>query len=100
MEHCLIYRFVLGNIKDLPVNVTNIKTKSVTLEWAQFRMDDDQRKLLAYSVYITEAPHQNLTIYDGRDACGQDKLVYLKLKKNVILYIPKTGSNSNNQYTS
>ncbi|KAJ8926815.1 hypothetical protein NQ314_020663 [Rhamnusium bicolor] len=45
--------------------------KSVTLEWKQFKMDD-QRKLLGYIVYCIEAPHKNITMYDGRDACGQD----------------------------
>nr|WML96173.1 insulin receptor [Colaphellus bowringi] len=59
------------NITPLKVNVTNITNKSVTLKWNPFHMDD-QRKLLAYIIYIKEAPYRNVTLYDGRDACGQD----------------------------
>nr|XP_023021383.1 insulin-like receptor [Leptinotarsa decemlineata] len=59
------------NITPLKVNVTNITNKSVTLKWKPFHMDD-QRKLLAYIIYIREAPYRNVTLYDGRDACGLD----------------------------
>nr|CAI5859006.1 unnamed protein product [Callosobruchus analis] len=60
------------DVKPLHVNITKIGTRSVTLEWRQFQMKDDQRKLLGYIVYLIEAPYRNVTIYDGRDACGQD----------------------------
>lgn len=30
------------------------------------------RSLLGYVVYFTEAPSKNMTLYDGRDACGGD----------------------------
>lgn len=33
---------------------------------------DDPRKLLGYEVYTIEAPNRNVTLYDGRDACGGD----------------------------
>lgn len=33
---------------------------------------DDARKLLGYEVYTIEAPYKNVTLYDGRDACGGD----------------------------
>lgn len=32
----------------------------------------DVRSLLGYVVYFVEAPYQNVTMYDGRDACGGD----------------------------
>lgn len=59
-------------MKDLPVNISNIDSNYITLEWNQFEMED-QRSLLAYTVYCIEAPSKNITLYDGRDACGQDK---------------------------
>lgn len=33
---------------------------------------DDPRSLLGYVVYYMVAPSQNVTLYDGRDACGGD----------------------------
>lgn len=53
------------------VNVTRRLSKAAVLEWEQFQMQD-QRKLLGYIVYLTEAQHENVTLYDGRDACGGD----------------------------
>ncbi|CAG9816610.1 unnamed protein product [Phaedon cochleariae] len=60
------------NIIPLQLNVTDIKNKEVTLRWVPFQIDD-QRKLLAYSVYIRETPLRNVSFYDGRDACGTDE---------------------------
>ncbi|KAG5880193.1 hypothetical protein JTB14_006626 [Gonioctena quinquepunctata] len=60
------------NIVPLVVNITNIENKSVNLEWQPFQMDD-QRKLLAYIIYIREAPYKNVSMYEGRDACGLDE---------------------------
>lgn len=59
------------NVTDLPVKITYVDSNYITLEWNQFEMED-QRSLLAYTLYCTEAPSQNITLYDGRDACGQD----------------------------
>ncbi|XP_056645512.1 insulin-like receptor [Diorhabda sublineata] len=59
------------NISTLIVNVTNIRSNSSTLQWESFYLDDP-RKLLAYIVYYVEAPYDNVTQYDGKDACGQD----------------------------
>lgn len=33
---------------------------------------DDERVLLGYIVYYMVAPYRNVTMYDGRDACGGD----------------------------
>lgn len=54
------------------VNVTPY-TKGAILEWQPFG-GGDYRKLLGYVVYRIEAPHKNITLYDGRDACGGDGL--------------------------
>lgn len=59
-------------------NVTELKTKVIKktprgaiIEWEAF-MHHDTRSLLGYIVYFIEAPNQNVTMYDGRDACGGD----------------------------
>jgi Receptor L domain len=44
---------------------------SVILSWDALEIDDD-RTLLGYVVYYIVAPFQNVTMYDGRDACGGD----------------------------
>lgn len=64
--------FSVGNVKNLEVSVVEIHNKIVLLEWQQFKIDD-HRKLLGYIVYSIEATHKNITLYDGRDACGEDK---------------------------
>lgn len=53
------------------VTIKAITSRAVILEWPPFNMDD-HRKLLGYVVYSIEAPHKNITLYDGRDACGGD----------------------------
>ncbi|XP_018333468.1 insulin-like receptor [Agrilus planipennis] len=59
------------NVTDLQVNVTTIDSQMVSLSWVPFKLYD-QRKLLGYIVYSMEAPYKNVTLYDGRDACGED----------------------------
>lgn len=41
------------------------------LKWDPYELDDP-RSLLGYVLYYTEAPFRNVTLYDGRDACGGD----------------------------
>lgn len=48
-----------------------VGSRGVVLEWQSFKIDD-QRRLLGYIVYYIEAPTRNVTLYDGRDACGGD----------------------------
>ncbi|XP_076760117.1 insulin-like receptor-like [Xylocopa sonorina] len=59
-------------------NVTELKTRvgkksawGAVIEWEPF-IHHDARSLLGYVVYFIEAPNQNVTMYDGRDACGGD----------------------------
>ncbi|CAH0562735.1 unnamed protein product [Brassicogethes aeneus] len=60
------------NVSELKVNVTLITSKGVVLVWRPFELDGDERQLLGYIVYSIEAPYRNVTVYDGRDACGVD----------------------------
>lgn len=60
-----------GDVRKMEVNVATVHSRSVILNWMGFNIDD-QRKLLGYVVYSIEAPYQNVTMYDGRDACGGD----------------------------
>ncbi|KAL3289679.1 hypothetical protein HHI36_023083 [Cryptolaemus montrouzieri] len=59
------------DVKELAVKVKKIQSKAVSLSWQPFRLDD-QRNLLGYIVYSIESKYRNLTLYDGRDACGGD----------------------------
>ncbi|OAD57588.1 Insulin-like receptor [Eufriesea mexicana] len=59
-------------------NVTELKTRvgkkspwGAVIEWEPF-VHHDARSLLGYVVYFIEAPNKNVTMYDGRDACGGD----------------------------
>jgi insulin receptor len=62
---------VVGNVTTLHAHVTKRESSAVIIEWNSFD-HYDQRTLLGYVVYYIEAPYQNLTLYDGRDACGGD----------------------------
>lgn len=62
---------VACNVTKLHARVTKIDYSAVLIEWDQFE-HHDPRTLLGYVVYYIEAPYQNLTLYDGRDACGGD----------------------------
>ncbi|XP_043602094.1 insulin-like receptor isoform X3 [Bombus pyrosoma] len=59
-------------------NVTELRTRvgkkspwGAVIEWEPF-IHHDARSLLGYVVYFIEAPNMNVTMYDGRDACGGD----------------------------
>ncbi|XP_030045590.1 insulin-like growth factor 1 receptor [Microcaecilia unicolor] len=43
----------------------------IKLMWERFRMQD-YRDLLSFTVYYKEAPFQNVTEYEGQDACGSN----------------------------
>ncbi|RZC43079.1 insulin-like receptor [Asbolus verrucosus] len=61
-----------GDVDELIVEPPKVRdSRGVVLEWKPFIMKD-QRKLLGYIVYSIEAPIKNVTLYDGRDACGGD----------------------------
>lgn len=64
-------QYVAGSLTVLQARVIKIDYSAVLLEWDHFE-HHDPRTLLGYVVYYIEAPYQNLTVYDGRDACGGD----------------------------
>lgn len=55
------------------LNVTLSKVTSFAglIVWPPFQTPDP-RTLLGYMVHRIEAPYRNVTLYDGRDACGGD----------------------------
>ncbi|KAG8301029.1 hypothetical protein J6590_062770 [Homalodisca vitripennis] len=62
---------VACNVKELEVKVYKSGPKAVLIKWRPFT-HYDSRTLLGYVIYTIEAPYQNVTMYDGRDACGGD----------------------------
>lgn len=59
------------NVTTLEVKVIKNTYFAVMIQWPKLKFDD-QRSLLGYIVYYTVAPYKNVTLYDGRDACGGD----------------------------
>uniref|UniRef100_A0A1L8DJW7 Tyrosine-protein kinase receptor n=1 Tax=Nyssomyia neivai TaxID=330878 RepID=A0A1L8DJW7_9DIPT len=59
------------NVTKLIVNTTRIGDQGAVIEWEPFQLEDD-RALLGYVVSYIEAPYRNVSLYDGRDACGTD----------------------------
>ncbi|KAK2869300.1 hypothetical protein Q7C36_001171 [Tachysurus vachellii] len=55
------------------LNFTSIRTmaKHILITWEPF-WPRDFRDLLGFMVLYKEAPHQNVTEYDGQDACGSN----------------------------
>lgn len=58
------------------VTILNATMKSIRSLGAIIQLQpmvyEDERSLLGYVVYYMPAPSQNVTLYDGRDACGGD----------------------------
>lgn len=59
------------NVSEIEVNATMITHQFALLKWDKFDYHD-YRSLLGYVVFVIEAPSQNVSLYDGRDACGSD----------------------------
>ncbi|NP_001291521.1 insulin-like peptide receptor [Solenopsis invicta] len=59
------------NVTELETRVTWRTPVGAIIKWTAFK-HHDIRSLLGYVVYFIEAPNQNITMYDGRDACGGD----------------------------
>ncbi|XP_063242615.1 insulin-like receptor isoform X2 [Bacillus rossius redtenbacheri] len=62
---------VACNIKTLDVEISLRMSMGVIIRWKKFE-HYDPRSVLNYVVYSIEAPYRNVTLYDGRDACGTD----------------------------
>uniref|UniRef100_A0A182P5U1 Tyrosine-protein kinase receptor n=1 Tax=Anopheles epiroticus TaxID=199890 RepID=A0A182P5U1_9DIPT len=61
---------VACEIKKLNTHPTKISLDLAIIQWDAFKDLPDMRQLLGYVVYYIEAPHENVTFYDGRDACN------------------------------
>ena len=59
------------NVTFIPVEVSAVLPQGALLQWPPLSVDDP-RSLLGYVVFYIPAPHDNVTIWDGRDACGND----------------------------
>lgn len=55
----------------LEVTVDNTYPNAVLISWTPLKLNDD-RSLLNYVVYYIAAPFKNVTLWDGRNACGND----------------------------
>ena len=55
----------------LEAAVTRLGSEGAILAWKSYK-HHDSRELLGYVIYYTEAPTKNITLFDGRDACGND----------------------------
>ncbi|XP_076640887.1 insulin-like receptor-like isoform X1 [Halictus rubicundus] len=86
---------VACNVTELKTRVGNKSPWSAVIEWEPF-IHHDARSLLSYVVYFIEAPNMNVTMYDGRDACGGDgwKVDDVSISKN---YSTMNSSESNVQ---
>ncbi|KAK0096847.1 hypothetical protein PV326_004167 [Microctonus aethiopoides] len=62
---------VACNVTELKAEVIKKTSEAAIIQWETFT-HHDLRSLLGYVIYFIEAPNQNVTIYDGRDACGGD----------------------------
>lgn len=62
---------VACNVTELKAEVIKKTSEAAIIQWETFT-HYDLRSLLGYVIYFIEAPNQNVTIYDGRDACGGD----------------------------
>ena len=62
---------VACNVTELTTEVVKKSAGAALITWEAFN-HHDTRSLLGYVVYFIEAPSENVTMYDGRDACGGD----------------------------
>lgn len=59
------------NLTTLNAWANSITHQFALIKWEPFELDDF-RSLLGYVIFYIEAPYRNVTLYDGRDACGGD----------------------------
>ncbi|XP_011494410.1 PREDICTED: insulin-like peptide receptor [Ceratosolen solmsi marchali] len=62
---------VACNVTEIKTIVTSISSKAAIINWEPFK-HHDMRTLLGYVIYSKEAPKQNISMYESRDACGGD----------------------------
>ncbi|XP_058832990.1 insulin-like receptor isoform X2 [Topomyia yanbarensis] len=59
-------------ITELDTSLKSVAAETVIIQWAPFTQLADIRQLLGYVIYYIEAPFQNVTFFDGRDACNTE----------------------------
>ncbi|XP_037044054.1 insulin-like receptor [Bradysia coprophila] len=59
------------NMKELNAEINRIDYDSVVIQFEPV-LYDDSRSLLGYLMYYKPTPFQNVTMFDGIDACGDD----------------------------
>lgn len=59
------------NVTEIEAQADMITAQSAAIRWEPFE-HHDMRTLLGYIVYAKEAPEQNVSMYESRDACGGD----------------------------
>lgn len=62
---------VACDLTKLNVTLAQVTSRSVKISWTPLALDD-MRSLLGYVLHHKVAPAQNVTLLDGRDACGFD----------------------------
>lgn len=60
------------NLHNMSVTVTRKYPRGATVEWSPIEEQEDERSLLGYVIHYKPAPTENVTLFDGRDACGFD----------------------------
>lgn len=60
------------SITELEVSLKSVGSETAIIQWAPFTELSDARMLLGYVIYYIEAPTNNVTFFDGRDACNTE----------------------------
>lgn len=77
------------------------KDTFVVATWNDFRPYlDDQRSLLGYLVYYRETNGQNVSIYDGRDACFADDWSVIEVQNTIQLGLQNKTENNTQLITN
>ncbi|KAG8180786.1 hypothetical protein JTE90_012965 [Oedothorax gibbosus] len=64
---------VACDVTNMNVTVQNLTPSVVRVKWESFHKQlYDERSLLGYVIYYREALYRNISIFEGRDACGTD----------------------------
>lgn len=56
----------------LEPKVDKLVSRAATVQFEPLENLDDERSLLGYVIHYKPAPEENVTLFDGRDACGFD----------------------------
>ncbi|KAG4073973.1 hypothetical protein HA402_014178 [Bradysia odoriphaga] len=77
------------NMKELNVEINRINCDTVVIQFEPL-FYDDYRSLLGYLMYYRSASFQNVTMFDGSDACGGDgwqvKEILVRDRRSPILF--------------